>query len=78
MEENGNTIIENYKKNLLESKYIIDIEGNTKNSIEYSKDGKIIKEIDNQENKVGKESSNGKKNPWAKTRSRSRENENER
>lgn len=57
------------------------------------KDEKVIKEkdgkdnnrnhsgekiVDNQENKVGKESSNGKKNPWAKTRSRSRENENER
>lgn len=78
MEENGNTIIENYKKNLLESKYIIDIEGNTKNSIEYSKDGKIIKEIDNQENKVGKESSNGKKNPWVKSKGKDKESENER
>ncbi|OFL94140.1 hypothetical protein [Fusobacterium sp. HMSC073F01] len=75
IEENGNTIIENYKENLLESKHIIGIEGDIKKSIEYSKDGKIIKEIDNQENKVGKESSNGKKNPWAKIRSRSRENE---
>lgn len=77
MEENGNTIIENYKKNLLESKYIIDIEGNTKSSTEYSKDGKVIKEINNQENKPGKEVPE-KKNPWAKSKGKDKESENER
>lgn len=77
IEENGNTIIENYKKNLLESKYIIDIEGNTKNSTEYSKDGKVIKEINNQENKPGKEVPE-KKNPWAKSKGKDKESENER
>lgn len=77
IEENGNIIIENYKKNLLESKYIIDIEGNTKNSTEYSKDGKVIKEINNQENKPGKEVPE-KKNPWAKSKGKDKESENER
>lgn len=77
IEENGNTIIENYKENLLESKHIIGIEGDIKNSIEYSKDGKVIKEIDNQENKPGKEVLD-KKNPWAKSKGKDKESENER
>jgi|GEM_PF-3282696 len=78
IEENGNTNIENYKEDLLESKYIIGIEGNTKNSIEYSKEGKELKKIDNQENKLTKEISKEKKNVWAKPRSRSKTQENER
>lgn len=77
IEENGNTIIENYKENLLESKHIIDIEGNIKNLMEYSKDVKTVKEIDNQENKTVKEAPE-KKNPWAKSKGKDKEAGNER
>lgn len=62
---------------MLESKHIIGIEGDIKNSIEYSKDGKVIKEIDNQENKPGKEVLD-KKNPWSKSKGKDKESENER
>lgn len=41
------------------------------------KDGKVIKEIDNQENKPGKEVLD-KKNPWAKSKGKDKESENER
>ena len=62
---------------MLESKHIIDIEGNIKNLMEYSKDVKTVKEIDNQENKTVKEAPE-KKNPWAKSKGKDKEAGNER
>lgn len=71
--EVSHIIDKNYENNILVKTETLDKDG----KVIKEKDGKVIKEIDNQENKPGKEVLD-KKNPWAKSKGKDKESENER